>query len=729
VSDVRVFGIRHHGPGSARSLLAALEEFSPDAVLIEGPPEADSILAGAGHAEIEPPVALLVYDPEQPGRSAFYPFAEFSPEWVAMRYALGRPVPVRMIDLSVGARSEADENEGEAEDRPADPLGELAQAAGYDDHERWWDALVERRRDATALFEAIATLMTEVRAQSPTPPEDEAREAHMRLQIRRAKQDGFARIAVVCGAWHVPALQRDVPASHDQATLKGRPKSRHLATWVPWTYDRLGYASGYRAGVVSPAYYEHLWRSAPEAVATGWLLRTAHLLRAEDLDASPASVIEAVRLADTLSAMRGHPIPGLEELREAAWSVLCGANDVPMRLIERQLVVGERMGRVPEDTPQVPLQADLAGWQRRLRLKAEALERTLELDLRKDNDLDRSRLLHRLALLGVPWGELRNVRGKTGTFHEHWQLAWKPEFAIRLIEASRWGGTVAEAATAVAIDTARASQDLAALGVLAQNTLLADLGGAVEPVMHRLEDVAAVAHDVGQLMDALPALGRVMRYGNVRRTDVEAVGVVFGTLFARACVGLPAACASLDDEAAEAMANRIDAVNAVVTMLEDAERRDLWHRTLGLVADLVGTHGRVVGRATRHLLDADRMDADQVGQRLGRLASPGTPALEMAQWLEGFLGESGQILLHDERLWPLIDGWVAALPPETFEDLLPLLRRTFANFPRPERRQIGERATRGVTRTAVSHVDYDESRAARVVPLIRTLLGLPEVTP
>jgi len=39
-----VFGIRHHGPGSARALAAELAAFVPDVVLIEGPPEADAVV-------------------------------------------------------------------------------------------------------------------------------------------------------------------------------------------------------------------------------------------------------------------------------------------------------------------------------------------------------------------------------------------------------------------------------------------------------------------------------------------------------------------------------------------------------------------------------------------------------------------------------------------------------------------------------------------------------------
>ena len=97
--QVEVYGIRHHGPGSARSLLAALEAFGPDIVLIEGPADADPVLHWAAAAGTQPPVALLAYAADQPSVSAFWPFAVFSPEWQALRWALAHHVEVGMCDL------------------------------------------------------------------------------------------------------------------------------------------------------------------------------------------------------------------------------------------------------------------------------------------------------------------------------------------------------------------------------------------------------------------------------------------------------------------------------------------------------------------------------------------------------------------------------------------------------------------------------------------------------
>ena len=74
---IRLYGIRHHGPGSARSLREGLAELRPDVVLIEGPPEADGLVGLVRDPAMQPPVALLGYVPGEPKTAAFWPFAVF----------------------------------------------------------------------------------------------------------------------------------------------------------------------------------------------------------------------------------------------------------------------------------------------------------------------------------------------------------------------------------------------------------------------------------------------------------------------------------------------------------------------------------------------------------------------------------------------------------------------------------------------------------------------------
>ncbi|MGI8809236.1 MAG: DUF5682 family protein [Acidimicrobiales bacterium] len=730
---VRYFGIRHHGPGSARSLDVALDAWRPDIFLIEGPPEADELIGLAASEEMRPPVALLVHVVDKPRRAFFWPFAAFSPEWRAIRHGLAHDVPVRFIDLpaAIWLAPRRRENPDEEPERPRhrDPLAQLAAAAGYADVERWWEDTVEHT--ATGPFEAIAEAMAALREdESPGTGREAQREASMRQNVRAAVKEGFERVAVVCGAWHVPALAATPPPSMaaDAITMKGLPRVKVSATWIPWTSGRLSAASGYGAGITSPGWYSHLF-NAPDQVIARWFVKVARLLRSEDLPASSASLIDAVRLAEALATLRGRPLAGLDELNDATRAALCHGSDAPMALVAERLIVGRELGRVPAETPMVPLAQDLAREQRRLRLRADVGVRELDLDLRKPNDLDRSHLLHRLALLDVDWGDPVEVSGKTGTFHELWRVQWHPELAVALIEAGMWGTTVVDAATARTTHDADGARSLTMVTGLLERSLLAELPEAVTHVMGVLADRAAVDTDVGHLMDALPALARALRYGNVRRTDASSIAAVVDGLVVRIRIGLPVAASSLDDDAAGEMVGRILGVHESVSLLERTDVSAAWHATLRRLADRPGLHGLVAGRCSRLLLDAGVMETSEAARRTSATLSVGEEPARAAAWVEGFLSGSALILLHDRALLEVVDGWLAGVADETFTDVLPLLRRTFATFGAPERRQIGEHVRRlgdgtAARDRAVADDDVDPDRGELVLPLVARLLGI-----
>ncbi|MET7286069.1 DUF5682 family protein [Streptomyces sp. NPDC005573] len=817
-----LLGVRHHGPGSARAVRAALEAARPAAVLIEGPPEADPLVALAADPEMRPPVALLAHAVDEPGRCAFWPFADFSPEWVAIRWALDHEVPVRFIDLPAahtlaweGAGEEGgdagQERQGDGEgaagvtgtgqgDAPdggsgaagspgagdalrVDPLAVLAQAAGHDDPERWWEDVVEHRgageRDPFAPFAALEEAMGALRERygAGGRPRDLVREAHMRLRVRAARREFGDAVVVVCGAWHVPALREKATVTADRALLKGLPKVKAELTWVPWTHRRLARSSGYGAGIDSPGWYGHLFRAADRPVER-WLTEVARLLREEDRVVSSAHVIEAVRLAETLAAMRGRPLPGLTETTDAVRAVMCDGSDVPLSLVYDRLVVGDALGEVPEAAPAVPLQRDLAREQRRLRLKPEALERELDLDLRKDTDAARGRLLHRLRLLGVGWGEPTRSRAGTGTFRETWRLCWEPELSVRVAEAGVWGTTVLAAATARAEAEATGAAALADVTALAERCLLAGLPDALPAVMRALADRAALDTDVGHLAQALPALVRSLRYGDVRGTGTEALAGVAAGLAERIFVGLPPACALLDADAAAQMRGHVDAVHTAVSLLAetvpgpasgnggpldapgaadlapspDAQGagtgagvpgrghdglRGRWRSVLRALSLRDTVPGVLRGRAVRLLLDEGALGAEEAARLMGLVLSPGTPPADAAAWIEGFAGDGGGMLLvHDERLLGLVDAWLTAVPATAFTDVLPLLRRTFADYEPGVRRTLGELVRRGPgagTGSAAGDTglpgfaaEPDHERADAVLPVLRLLLGLDD---
>jgi hypothetical protein len=608
-----------------------------------------------------------------------------------------------------------------------DPLAALAEAAGDPDPERWWDDIIEHRGDGMPAFDAVAEAMAAVRGGREAGSLREAqREAFMRKVIRSVIAQGHQRVAVVCGAWHVPALQAPLPPmSVDQRTLAGLAKVKVGVSWVPWTHRRLAATSGYGAGVRSPGWYAHVFRHPGPTGVSRWFVDAARLLRDHGLSASPDHLIAATRAASALAALRERPRPGLAEMLDAADTVMAGSTG--LALIHRELVVGDAIGAVPDDAPQVPLARDLAAQQRKVRLKPSADLVTLELDVRSPNARARSVLLHRLRALGVPWGRVDDGRGSSGTFRETWTLQWEPELTIQVIELSAHGTTVRTAAVHRLIEQAQSASALADLVHVLELALLADLPDVVQPVVAQVQQHAAHDPDVVQLIDTLGPLARALRYGDVRGTDAPALRQVFDGLVVRVLAGTVMACRALAPEAAAAMVERLAAVQTALALVDHPARRGEWPATLSLVAERSDVHGLVQGRATRLLHDGGSWNRARVGGRLSRVLSVGTAPAIGASFVEGFLAGSGTVLVHDRELLDLIDTWVSALAPDAFLSTAPLLRRTFGAFEPAERRQLGLLLADEATAAPSGFgPDLHPERAAAALITVRHLLGVAQ---
>ncbi len=746
---ISYFGVRHHGPGSAASLVAALDQLRPSVVLVEGPADATGLLPLLADPQMHPPVALLGYAADDPTRAAFWPFAEFSPEYQAVRWALGHGVPVELIDLPVlaqladqaptagpdqtpgadrspvspdGTASDRPDGPAEADDRrPSDPsdlrdpISALAAAAGYEDPESWWNDLVEQNPAPGPIFAAIGSAMAEFRAHTRTDEHDLRREAHMRRAVAKAAKSTDGPVAVVCGALHVPALQAKHPASADRALLTGLPRKAAAITWAPWTNARLAYASGYGAGVSAPGWNQHLWRTRGRTdVATRWLARIAVELRAADHLVSTASLIEAERLAVALAALRDRPQPGFEELREAAVACLFGGDPVLWQLVEDRLLVGTQVGTIPDGVPLAPLIDDLQRQQRLTRLKPEALERELALDLRTDSGAARSALLHRLRILGVEWGRLTDAGRSRGTFRERWVLAWDPTFAVTLVDKLVYGATVEQAASGLLSEQLGEATTLGALATGCERAMTAGLPAAVATALRLLADRAARTSDAADMLSAVPPLVDVLRYGQARRTDAQALGTLVEHLVVEASLSLHYTARPADEEAADTLVGLVVGVDRAVRLLGDdaaAEVVAAWDEGLAAVVDDAQASPKVAGCAAQLRYASGTLDAADVVLLVRRRLSPGTRAVVAAGFLEGFFARAADRLVYDAGLREAVSAWLTALDEDEFVASLPLLRRVFAALGSSDRGRLLAAALGGGARRAVGVALADDGGA------------------
>ncbi len=741
-----IYGIRHHGAGCSKSLKSALKDNTPDVVLIEGPPGGNALIHHVNNKKgLKPPVALLVYNPKELKESSFYPFTEFSPEFVAMGFAIENNIPVEFIDLpplvqqtlenektisSDGGNT--DENEilnkdtAELPDVTKDPLSYIAKLDGYEDGERWWDVMVENRDSDTSIFSAIGKLMIALREELPefTTKTDLVREAYMRKQIRNAEKN-YENIAVVCGAWHLPALVDKPKVKDDNELLKGLPKIKTDAAWIPWSYSKIAAQSGYGAGVVSPAWYELLYRDNDNKIEK-WFVKAAQLLRKKDMDASSAHVIEAVRLAKTLAVVRNLSKPGLNELYETCVCIFGNGYEEQVRLIYQELIIGNKFGKVDAEISEIPLQKDFRAKCKSYKLNLSEETESIDLDLRKELHVAKSHFLNRLNILDINWGKKQEAGygRKKGSFHEEWRLKWRPSYEITLIESSIWGNTVDGAATNYIQHIATKSNDILEISSMILKCLEADLETPLNGLNQRLLNVSAVSTDIEKLVEVVPELVNIYQYGNVRKTDTSQVKTVIHGIVPRVCIGLANACYGLKEEPARIISEKMLAFHRGINLYEDKELKSAWLHALKDTYGTKSSNALVQGLCLRLLLDEGAIEISIAENEMQLQLSLGADPVLAAVWLEGFLQGNALLIVHNRQLWNTLNEWLEGIKEERFKELLPLLRRSFSRYSAADRGQIAQLVKYGHKKPKSTVKELDKTRAESVIPVIQELLGI-----
>lgn len=686
MKEVKYYGIRHHGPGSAKMLRTALEDFSPEIILIELPADVQHLLDIFHPGSLLPPVSLLQYDPGAFEKAYFLPMAEFSPEWIALNFAYNRGVPVKAIDLPGGATMALSADAFRRKSLPghaADPLAYFAEQMGYRDVEAWWEFFFELDERPYGHFETIELLMEEIRAGFPDSGTYETllREAHMRRSIFSAGRE-FGKIAVVTGAWHIPAvkIRGDYKDREDAAILKKLKKTGIESCWIPWSYERLRKEGGYGAGVENPAWYEWIFKERVSA-SSKWIVKIAGFLRGKHIPVSVSSAIDAQRLAAALAAMRGISLPGLPELLEAVKATF-GADQIHMEsLLKADFLTGYDIGFVDENLNTVPIQKDFsarvraARFTKELRAGAGGLK---VLDLRKPANLAASNLLHTLTLSGIPWGEWADRESAGwGNFKETWELKWLPEYNLALLKAGLYGNTLDEAAVNMVREQIE-NNNFGLLGSQIDHVLKCGIPGIFSMVVELISEKIASDTDIDQWYTIFPKLVHFYRNGNVRRIDREQLGKMLEKLYIKVCLYLDLYLGATDESGEKMKMHTLIQCDRGVKLWLDAEEAPSWTAALLRNMHRPGCPALVRGACARLVFQRGQLPVRDLLVLANREITDRTEQEDAVKWLAGFLAENPSGIIIQPELLGIIDEWVGSLAEDVFRQVLPALRKIFA---------------------------------------------------
>ncbi len=716
----RIFAVRHLSPAAAHHLHAILDELKPTAVLVEGPSDATEQIKHLVHKETRLPLALLAYTRERPVRSILYPLAAYSPEWIALTWAVRNKKEARFIDLpaSVFLELHRATGEKEAHDKPPgtkasedtqaylnDSYEAIALLCGDPDHETWWERHFEHTTDPTSYIQQIYEFGRGLRELRQLKENDEnlIREAYMRRCIRQVLDDGHKpeKVLIICGAFHAPALTSELPAMTDQE-LKKLPRAEASLTLMPYSYYRLSSQSGYGAGNHAPAYYQRLYEELREGqadrLAARFLSELCHSMRRAGQIRSAAEVIEAVRLAGSLAALADSPAPCLRDLRDAAVTCLGRGERESILPHLREIEIGTHVGKLPKGISRTSIQDDFYLQLDELNLEKYQTEKIqdLTLDLRENRfvkgeaaafrDLNRSTFLHRLGVLGIQFGEKQPSDQAQATWKEVWKLRWTPESEIQLVEGSLLGDTVEMAA---AVRLAQQLQDCEAIDTAAeivQQAAECQLADALAIARQRLQTLAVEATGFVHLAGAAHSLAEVIRYGSVRRIDPEPLKPLMTQFFLRATLSIRDACLCDEPTAREKVKPAILQLHDVTREHSELVDCNRWNHELDLIARTDSLNAYLSGFVMSLILP--RVEEDTLACEVSRRLSPGIPPDVGAAWFEGLVQYNPEALFSRLRLWRQLDAYVIALDEDGFRKALIPLRRAFSDFSPGQLRRI-----------------------------------------
>jgi hypothetical protein len=731
---INVFGVRHLSPMGAWQLREFLDRTKPDIVLIEGLNDATDLLPDVTRRETRPPIAILAYTDTLPVRTLIYPFATYSPEYQAIRWAHAHKVQVEFCDLPSAIflglqdieierlekkRREANEPNPSGNDIPSaagvpEPrkslYQQIADLAGEQDYDTYWERHFEHNTARNSYPGATSELGRALREMEEDQPrwraENLVREAFMRRRIEEAIASGHKphKIVAVVGAFHEPVLTGEYPAMTDQELATLRSRSSKL-TLMPYSYFRLSSQSGYGAGNLAPAYFELLWEALNEQgineLSRRYLSLVARHLREAGTHRSTAEVIDGVRLAETLSALKGGLAPTLTDLRDAAVALLGQGELTTVKDALARVEVGTAIGQLPKGVSQTSIQADFDRELQRLKLEKfrTAVQQELDLDLRENRrvkneeaaflDLHRSSFFHRLRVLGISFAKPATIRQQSATWAEKWLLQWSPESEIEVVEAVLLGETVELAAVYKFKSKLEVCTSIAEAAALVYDACQCDLMRSMELARQRLQHLAATSSEFNALAAAAWQLSLVIRFGDVRRFDAQPLVPLLEELFVQATLSLFAA-ATCDDRAAKPRMQALDELNKVGLEFHDRLEEPLWIEQLQKLADADDRNPTLSGYACGLLLERGLIPNESLTREVSRRISPGVPADLGAGWFEGLAQRNRYALLARQPLWEQLAGYIESLDEEQFRRALVFLRRAFGAFSAREKRHIAE---------------------------------------
>ena len=480
--NIKFFPVRHHSPACAFHLKKIIDEFKPETILIEGPSDANFLMEYMIDENTTPPFCIYssYIDKSKEKCRSYYPFLDYSPEFVAIKKSHELKINCSFIDMPFGSIIENSENN--INKKPIsiydkdnnkfnvnDYTSRLTKKAGLRSFAELWErdfeinGILKNSEDFTKSVFALGYYMRLIESEDI---ETKNREYFMAKNIKECIDKKIDRILVITGSFHVNGIIDKLKDFENIEREFNKLKKYNIQNssnyLIPYSFEEADQRKGYIAGIEYPAFYNNIWKKLNEDLIENAYTETvkSFIVKAAGINRDYYNVnipdcINAYYMAINLAKLRGKNNAGVYELIDAVKSAFVkgeislentGNIELMMKLLS-----GIANGKVSSKSIVPPVVLDFRNLCKTHRIRIDKTETTEStLDIIKDkNHFEKSKFFHKMRFLDIGFCKL--IKGpdyieKTdkNLAREIWKYKYNSQVEALLIDKSVYGTNVEE---------------------------------------------------------------------------------------------------------------------------------------------------------------------------------------------------------------------------------------------------------------------------------------------
>ena len=480
--NIKFFPVRHHSPACAFHLKKIIDEFKPETILIEGPSDANFLMEYMIDENTTPPFCIYssYIDKSKEKCRSYYPFLDYSPEFVAIKKSHELKINCSFIDMPFGSIIENSENninkktisiydKDNNKFNVNDYTSRLTKKSGLRSFAELWERDFEINgilKNSEDFIKSVFALGYYMRLIESEDIETKNREYFMAKNIKECIDKKIDRILVITGSFHVNGIIDKLKDFENIEREFNKLKKYNIQNssnyLIPYSFEEADQRKGYVAGIEYPAFYNNIWKKLNEDLIENAYTETvkSFIVKAAGINRDYYNVnipdcINAYYMAINLAKLRGKNNAGVYELIDAVKSAFVkgeislentGNIELMMKLLS-----GIANGKVSSKSIVPPVVLDFRNLCKTHRIRIDKTETTEStLDIIKDkNHFEKSKFFHKMQFLDIGFCKL--IKGpdyieKTdkNLAREIWKYKYNSQVEALLIDKSVYGTSVEE---------------------------------------------------------------------------------------------------------------------------------------------------------------------------------------------------------------------------------------------------------------------------------------------